>query len=112
MRSVLLVGTPTPSSMPHGSAVYQQRRVPLPALRHHMASGHHLAPLLSRPQSPGRRRGPHARALMRSLWLIRRDRYRRVHYHSLHPLSEEKAVRSLYIHIVTQKNQKKMETIA
>jgi hypothetical protein len=49
---------------------------------------------------------------MRSLWLIRRDRYRRVHDHPLHPLAEEKAVRSLCIHRATQKNQKKMETVA
>jgi hypothetical protein len=44
---------------------------------------------------------------MLSLWLIRRDRYRRVHYYPLHPLSEEKAVRSLCIHIVTQKKPEK-----
>ena len=48
---------------------------------------------------------------MLSLLLIRRDRYRCVHDHPLHSLSEEKAVRSLWIHIVTQKNQKKMEII-
>ena len=92
--------------MPHRSTAYQERWVLLPALRHCTAYCRHPAPLLPRPQSSGMRSGQHARALMRSLWLIRRDRYRRVHYHSLHPLSEEKAVRSLRIDRVTEKNQK------
>src|SRR5207245_9598310 len=56
-------------------------------------------------------RGPHARALMLSLVLSRRDAYRRVRYHPLYPLSEEKAVRSLRIDIVTQKTRKKWKLL-
>src|SRR5438105_11367361 len=59
------------------------------------------------PIAAGMRRGPHARALMLSLVLSRRDPYRRVRDHPLYSLSEEKAVRSLRIDIVTQKTRKK-----
>src|SRR5215467_4409869 len=61
--------------MPHGSAAYQQHWVPPPALRHRRTYGRHPAPLLPRSRSPDMRRGQHTRALMLSLWLIRRDRY-------------------------------------
>jgi hypothetical protein len=57
------------------------------------------------------RRGQYARALRLSLFLIRRDPYRRICCHPLHPLSKEKAVRSLFIDIDTEKNQKKWKLL-
>jgi hypothetical protein len=93
IQSVLLSGMPTPSSMPHGSAVYQQRCVPLPALRHHTAYGRHPAPLLPRPQcracpaaSMPERCGAPSDSPSRPVQ--RRTRQ------PCNPLSEEKAIRS------------------
>src|SRR4030095_9929890 len=103
-------GMPTPSSMPHGSVVYQQRCVPLPALRHHTAYGRHPAPLLPRPQfracaaasTPERCCAPSGSP---SRPIQRRTRQ------PCNPLSEEKAIRSLRIDIVTEKNQTKWKLL-
>src|SRR4030095_2792903 len=92
--------------MPHGSAVYQQCWVPLSVLRQRTAYGRHPAPLLQRPQSSGMRRGQRARALMRSLLADPSRPGQRRTRHPFHPLAEEKAVRSLRIDRVTEKNQK------
>jgi hypothetical protein len=91
--------------MPHGSAVYQQRCVPLPALRHHTAYGRHPAPLLPQPQfractAASTRERCCAPSGSPSRPVQRRTRQ------PFNPLSEEKAVRSLHIDRVTEKNQK------
>ena len=92
--------------MPHGSAAYQQCWVPLLVLRQRTAYGRHPAPLLPRPQSSGMRSGQHARALMRSLLADSSQPGQRRTRQPFNPRSEEKAVRSLRIDIVTEKNQK------
>jgi len=96
--------------MPHGSAVYQQRCVPLPALRHCKVYGRHPAPLLPRPQfracpaasTPERCCAPSDSP---SRPVQRRTRQ------PCNPLSEEKAIRSLRSDRVTEKNQKKWKLL-
>src|SRR5262245_26235250 len=58
------------------------------------------------------RRGQHARALMRSLLADPSRPGQRRTRHPFNPLSEEKAVRSLRIDIVTEKTRRTPETVA
>ena len=68
-------------------------------------------PLLPRPQSSGRRSSPPARALMRSLLAAPSRPGQRRTRHPFNPLSEQKAVRSLHIDRVTEKNRKKWKLL-
>jgi hypothetical protein len=92
--------------MPHEFAAYQQGWVPLLVLRQRTAYGRHPALLLQRPQSSGMRSGQHASTPVCSLLAAPSRPGQRRMRHPFNPLSEEKAVRSLRIDIVTEKNQK------
>src|SRR5262249_13462459 len=106
IRSVLLSG------MLH-TVKYAAWKRRVPAALYSTASApasHGIRPPSCTPSAPapvlGMRRGQHARALLRSLLADPSRPGQRHTRHPFNPLSEEKAVRSLRIDIVTEKNQK------